>query len=105
MKSQKKLWIGLFIMMLLTPLGIIVPKIFNAQGAWGEWKPEELASQVGYVPEKLLKLTGIWHPLAPDYSFGGATLTSQVISYVISGLIGIILIAFIIYIVSRFIKR
>jgi hypothetical protein len=33
-KFQKKLWIGLAIMALLTPLGIYLPKKFNAGDAW-----------------------------------------------------------------------
>lgn len=55
-KSQKKLWIGLFILTLLTPLGVILPEKFKAGGAWGEWGPEELEKLVGYVPEGLKRL-------------------------------------------------
>ncbi|MBF0473195.1 MAG: cobalamin biosynthesis protein [Nitrospirae bacterium] len=105
MIPKKKLWIGLFIMLILSPLGIIIPKIFNAQGPWGEWKPEELTRHLGYIPEKLLKLAGIWKPLFPDYSFGDidSGFASHIISYVLSGVIGIILIILIIYIISRLI--
>lgn len=52
-KSQKKLWIGLIILALLTPLGIILPEKFKAGGAWGEWGPEALEKLIGYVPAGL----------------------------------------------------
>ena len=36
-RFQKRLWIGLLIMALLTPLGIFLPEKFKAEEAWGEW--------------------------------------------------------------------
>ena len=102
-KSQKKLWIGLLILTLLTPLGIILPEIFKAGGAWGEWGPEELEKLIGYVPKGLKRLADLWKAPVPDYSLGGegASLTVQVLSYLVSGLIGILAIVLIVYLISK----
>ncbi|NCO83292.1 MAG: cobalamin biosynthesis protein [Nitrospirae bacterium CG_4_10_14_3_um_filter_44_29] len=106
-KSQKKLWIGLFILTLLTPLGVILPEKFKAGGAWGEWGAEELEKLVGYVPEGLKRLSELWKAPAPDYNFGGegASMTVQVISYIASGLIGILAVALVIYVIARLILK
>ncbi len=106
-KSQKKLWIGLLILTLLTPLGIILPEKFKAGGAWGEWGPEELKKLIGYMPEGLKRLSDLWKAPVPDYNFGGegASLTSQVISYIVSGLIGILAVGIVIYLISKVVVR
>ena len=102
-KSQKKLWIGLFILTLLTPLGVILPEKFKAGGAWGEWGPGELEKLVGYVPEGLKRWADLWKAPVPDYNFGGdgATMTVQVISYIASGLIGIVAVGLVIFVLSK----
>ena len=107
MKSHKKLWIGLFILALLTPLGVILPAKFNAGGAWGEWGPEELEKLIGYVPEGLKKLADLWKAPIPDYNFGGegASLAVQVISYIVSGILGILTVAGVIYVISKLIVK
>jgi cobalt/nickel transport protein len=104
---QKKLWMGLLIMALLTPLGILLPEKFKSEGAWGEWGTEKLEKLLGYVPEGLKKLTGLWKPPIPDYNFGGkgASMTFQVVSYIVSGLLVVGICAFVVYMVSRFIAR
>ena len=106
-RFQKKLWIGLLIMALLTPLGILVPETFKAGDAWGEWGIEKLQKLLGYVPEGLRKLADFWKAPIPDYNFGGegASMTLQVVSYIDSGLLGIGICAFVVYVVSRFIAR
>lgn len=106
-RFQKKLWIGLLIMVLLTPLGILLPEKFRAKEAWGEWGTDRLEKLVGYIPEGLKKLADLWKAPIPDYNFGGegASMTVQVISYIVSGLIGITVCTIIFLIVSRFIAR
>ena len=107
MTFQKKLWVGLLIMALLTPLGILLPEKFKSGEAWGEWGTEKLEKLLGYVPEGLKKLTGLWKAPIPDYNFSGkgASVTLQVVSYIVSGLLGIGICAFVVYMVSRFIAR
>ena len=106
-KSQKKLWIGLIILALLTPIGVILPEKFKAGGAWGEWGPEELEKLIGYVPQGLKRLSDLWKAPVPDYNFGsdGASMTIQVISYIASGLIGILTVGLLTYVISRLIVR
>jgi phage shock protein PspC (stress-responsive transcriptional regulator) len=43
----------------------------------------------------------------PDYNFGGegASMTVQVISYIASGLIGILAVGLVIYVIARLILR
>jgi hypothetical protein len=104
---QKKLWIGLLIMALMTPLGILLPKIFKAEEAWGEWGADQVEKLIGYVPEGLKKLADLWRAPLPDYSFGGddSSLAFQVLSYIISGLIGMAACALGFLLVSRLIAK
>jgi hypothetical protein len=106
-RFQKKLWIGILIMALLSPLGVYLPDKFKAGGAWGEWGPEELEKLLGYVPEGLKKLSDLWKPPVPDYNFGGenAAMSTQIISYVISGIIGITAGAIVIFLITKFLIK
>ena len=106
-KFHKKLWIGLLVMALLTPLGILLPQRFNAEGAWGEWGIDKLEKLLGFVPEGLKKLTDIWRALIPGYNFGGegASKTLRVISYIASGFLGIGVCVLIVFIISRLIVK
>jgi cobalt/nickel transport protein len=104
---QKKLWIGLLIMALLTPLGVLLPDKFKSKEAWGEWGPEKLEKLLGYVPEGLKKIADLWKAPISDYNFGGegTSMTLQVVSYIVSGLLGIGICAFVVYMVSKFTAR
>lgn len=107
MKFEKKLLIGLVIVVVFTPLGILIPMVFNAGGAWGEWDTETLGKLVGYIPEGVKKYTGIWKAPIPDYNFGGenASVMVQIISYIAAGIIGIVLVSLIIYIMTKFLIK
>lgn len=106
-RFQKKLWIGLLIMALLTPLGVLLPETFKAEEAWGEWGLEKFEKLLGYVPEGLRKWADLWKAPIPDYNLGGegASTTVQTISYVASGLLGIGICTFVVYVISRFIAK
>ena len=106
-RFQKRLWIGLLIMALLTPLGIFLPEKFKAEEAWGEWGTDKLEKLLGYVPEGLKKLADLWKAPIPDYNFGGegASKTPQVVSYIASGFLGIGVCVLIVFIISRFIAK
>lgn len=106
-KFQKKLWIGLLVMALLTPLGILLPQKFGAEGAWGEWGTEKLEKLLGYVPEGLKKLADLWKAPLSGYHFGseGASKTVQVVSYVASGFLGIGACFLILFIIVRLILK
>ena len=102
-KTQKKLWIGLLIMALLSPVGIVLPAKFKSGDAWGEWSAETLSKLLGYMPEGLRKYAEFWKAPVKDYNFGGAhaSMTVQAISYIISGVLGVLAVGLIIYLISR----
>ncbi len=101
---QKKLWLGLGIMALLTPLGLILPELFKAGEAWGEWGTATLEKILGYLPEGLKRMAEIWKAPLPDYGFGNeeATLAKRLIFYLISGVIGVVIVGGAIYLISRY---
>ena len=104
---QKKLWIGLIVLALLSPLGLLLPRLFNAEEAWGEWGPETLRKLLGYVPERLRQTADIWkapfagYSPAPDHP----SLLFQVAGYILSALLGLVLILFVIYMFKRFLTK
>ncbi|OPY81461.1 MAG: Fused nickel transport protein NikMN [Syntrophorhabdus sp. PtaU1.Bin153] len=106
-RLQKRLWIGLIILAFLSPLGIILPETFKAGDAWGEWGTDTLEKLLGYVPEGLKKYSELWKAPIPDYNLGGenATMAVQMLSYIVSGFIGILVSGLIIYGVSRFLIK
>lgn len=104
---QKKLLIGLIIMALLSPLGIIFQKKINAEDAWGEWGLDKIEKMLGYVPEGLRKYADFWKAPVPDYNFGGenAGISTQIISYIISGIIGISLAGGAVYLILKLLGK
>lgn len=100
MKSRAKLWIGLLILMILTPLGLLA-----AGTAWGEWGTEEVKGLVGYVPKGLARLADIWHAPLPDYTFRGweeAPFLKSSIAYIVSALVGVAITVAIVYLLGKF---
>jgi cobalt/nickel transport protein len=106
-KSQKKLWFGLFILALLTPLGILLPEKFRAGAAWGEWGQGELEKLVGYMPEGLKRLADLWKAPVSGYAFSGegADTAIRAISYIAAGLIGTFAAGLVIYLIARIVVR
>lgn len=97
----KPLWIGLVILIILTPLGLI------AQGsAWGEWASEELIAVLGYAPEGLKRLEGLWASIMPGYNIPGFDSPAKsAMGYVISAALGSGLIVLIIYLTGKIWKK
>jgi cobalt/nickel transport protein len=92
MKSTTKLWIGLGVLALLSPLGLLLPEHFKAGAAWGEWGIDEIKKLVGYVPRGLEKLAPLWNAPIPDYSFKGweqKGLSHLSLAYIVSAVVGI----------------
>ena len=102
-KFEKRLWLGIFVLAVLSPLGIILPEKFGAGGAWGEWGTDALEKLLGYVPVGLKNTADIWAAPIRDYIFGGkdAVLSTRIVSYVASAFIGIALACIIILLISR----
>ena len=93
MKAKAGLWIGIATLILLSPLGLIVPAKLGAGSAWGEWSIREINKLVGYAPAGMSKLSKLWKSPLPDYAFRGqesASVHALSLSYIISGILGVI---------------
>jgi len=94
MKMATKLWIGIASLIILSPLGLLLPEYFKANAAWGEWGIDEIKALVGYVPLGMAKLSELWRAPMPDYTFQGweeKGLAHASFTYIISAIVGIAL--------------
>ena len=104
MKPIAKLWLGLGVLILLSPLGLILPDHFKAGSAWGEWGLDEMEKLVGYVPQGLAKLGALWKAPMPDYAFKGweeKGLTHLSFAYIVSAIAGVVLIGLIMWMIGK----
>ena len=92
--SRKTLWGGLVILALISPLGIVLPQWAGSRDAWGEWEIGTLEKLLGYVPQGLRETANLWKAPVADYQFWGekVPLGIQIASYIMSGLLGIVLV-------------
>lgn len=91
MKASKRLWIWLIALVLISPVGLILPGMFGAGAAWGEWSTAEIQGLVGYIPGGMSRLADIWNAPMPDYAAPGredAPLPVLSLWYIISGALG-----------------
>ncbi len=107
MSIVKKLWIGIGILALLSPLGVIMPKWFGAEGAWGEWGLDEIEKIAGFVPAGMKRLATIWKAPLPDYAVPGQRtgLLGESLGYVLTGIIGVAITAGAMYSLSKLLVR
>lgn len=108
MKPLRKFWIALGILILLSPLGLILPNHFKAGSAWGEWGSDEIQRLVGYVPQGLEKLGALWKAPIPDYGFKGweeKGLIHISVAYIVSGILGSITIVLAVWLMGKFLVR
>jgi hypothetical protein len=95
MTLTRKLWAGIGALIILSPLGLILPDYFKAGSAWGEWGGDEIRKMTGYVPQGLQNLSERWKAPLPDYSFQGwvgKDLFHLSFAYIISAVAGIAII-------------
>jgi len=107
-KTIKKLWLLIIILIGLTPLGLIIPAYFKAGSAWGEWSAEEMKNLVGYIPKGLARLASFWSAPLPDYAFKnceGKPLHVAGIAYIISAGLGIAAVVGITFLVGRLLTK
>jgi len=108
MKVTTKLWIGLAILVVLSPVGLILPDHFKAGAAWGEWGADEMQKLVGYIPQGLQKLSELWKAPMPDYAFNGwedKGLPHLSFAYIISAVVGIGIVTVIILAIGKILAR
>jgi cobalt/nickel transport system permease protein len=95
-RATRPLWIGLALLMLLTPLGLLATGT-----AWGEWGAEDFADPARRAeiaaasgnqappaapPQGLARLASVWTAPIPDYA--PPFLKSAAFGYVMSALVG-----------------
>ncbi len=103
-RSFRRLWWGVGVLALLTPIGLALPLLFNAGGAWGEWRPAEVAARIGFVPEGMGRLATVWQAPFGDYSLAGMERggLSAALVYAICAVLGVIVAVFLVAAVRRF---
>ena len=108
MKLIAKLWIGMGILILLSPLGLLLPERFKAGDAWGEWGTDGIKELVGYIPQGLYKLSSLWSAPLPDYAFKGweeKGLGSLSLAYIASAAIGILVVVSVVLLIGKLLSR
>jgi cobalt/nickel transport protein len=108
MSTIKKLWIGLGILVVLSPLGLILPNHFKAGSAWGEWGSDEMKDLVGYIPQGLEKLSSLWNAPLADYAFKGweeKGLSDLSMAYIVSAVVGIAITVIAIFFIGKLLAR
>ena len=104
MKTATKLWLGILILALISPLGLLLPECFKAGDAWGEWGADSFKAMVGYVPQGLEKLSTLWSAPIPDYAFKGweeKGLSHLSMAYVFSAILGITVTALVVTLIGK----
>ena len=108
MKTTVKLWIGIGILALLSPLGLILPECFKAGDAWGEWGIGAIKEIFGHVPAGLRNLSSLWSAPFSDYAFNGRQdkgLCRLGLGYIASAVIGILVIVCAVMLLGRFLSK
>lgn len=108
MKITTKLWIGIASLIILSPLGLLLPEYFKSGGAWGEWGTDAIKDLVGYIPQGLKKLSNFWSAPMPDYVFKGweeKSLPHLSFAYIISAIGGIAIIVIVVSFIGRILAK
>jgi len=97
MKNITKLWIGLAIAGILSPLGLLA-----TGDAWGEWGAEAFKEMIGYVPEGLKRFADFWSAPFPDYTISA---TGDFPGYIISAFVGMLLVILLTWMIGKLVAR
>lgn len=99
----KWLWAGIAALVVLVPVGLL-----TTATAWGEWNPTDPEDwPLPFVPQGLQELSGLWAAPLPDYvlPFLGEGASAQVVGYVGSAAVGVLLLLILGLIVGRLAAR
>jgi hypothetical protein len=99
-KLLRNLLIGLAILVVLVPLGLLA-----VGTAFGEWGVEDLAAEVGFIPAGLESVASTWSAPLPDYALPaiGDSFLDLSLGYWMSAIIGVLLCAGVIVLIGRLI--
>jgi hypothetical protein len=96
-KIYRNFVVGLLVLTVLAPLGLLA-----AGETFGEWGPSELKGKIGFVPQGLEKLSGIWDAPLPDYGIpGDESQTGKVGTYILTAVIGIVVCSGVLFFVGK----
>jgi hypothetical protein len=101
-KNYRKLWLALGALIIISPLGLIATGT-----AFGEWDINQLKDKIGFVPGGLQKMANLWtHALLPGYGIAGfdGSFLQSAAGYILSGVVGVILVAGLLLIFSKMVK-
>lgn len=101
-KTIRNLAIGLLVLTILTPLGLLA-----IGETFGEWSNEELEEKIGYVPTGLEGLSSIWSAPLADYGLPGMddSMTVASIAYILSAIIGVVISGGLLYLLGKRIAK
>jgi cobalt/nickel transport system permease protein len=86
-RRLRALWVALAVLIVATPLGLLAPGT-----AWGEWGSDEFAALgLGFVPQGLMQLEGLWGAPLRDYDL--PALGNPNLGYILSAVVGILVVA------------
>lgn len=91
MKGTKRLWWGLLLLILISPIGLILPEFCKSGPAWGEWSLQEIEKMLGFIPAGFKKTADLWSAPAPDYTlknWEGKGLARSSLGYILSAGLG-----------------
>ncbi|MFB3765249.1 MAG: PDGLE domain-containing protein [Methanotrichaceae archaeon] len=99
-KLMRNFAIGLILLIILAPLGLLA-----VGETFGEWGSEELKEKLGYVPQGFEKISSLWTAPLPDYAFPGGenseSMTMSAAAYILSAVIGVVVGGGILYLVGK----
>jgi cobalt/nickel transport protein len=89
--KYRKYYIFLGILIVLSPLGLLLPDFFKAGDAWGEWSVETVKELTGHEPEGMKKDAVLYSAPIPDYNPGKEddSLSKKSVGYILSGIVGV----------------
>ena len=106
-KTARKLWIGVGILALLSPLGIIIPNYLGAGGAWGEWTLEQIEKMAGFAPEGMKRMADTWKAPMTNYAMPGQGTgpVHSSLGYIVAAIVGISVTVGLMYLITRLLVR
>ncbi len=108
MKRIRKLWWGIALLVLISPIGVILPEALKSGSAWGEWGLDEIGKMIGFIPEGMKKAAGFWNAPVPDYhpeGWAGKGVVRSSLGYIFSGALGVGVISLIAFFLGKFLIR
>ena len=108
MKGIKKLWWGLVILILISPLGLILPELFKSGPAWGEWSQQQIEKMLGFIPGGIKRFSGFWSAPVHDYkvrTWEGQGLAESSLGYILSGALGVGVILFLSFFLGKILTK